>query len=90
VEDEEQRQALALTTYLRLQPHTGRPCLGLFHLHRRVRHLQDLFLLPTLWHQHALQGRPLRAAVPSAVQLCFLSNRVVYASARCTVDHIGT
>ena len=89
VEDDEQRQALALVTYMRLQPHTGRPCLGLFHLHRRMRHLEDLFLRPTLWHQHALQGQPLRAGAVTAVQLCFMANRVVHASARCTVDHIG-
>ena len=73
---------------MRLHPHTGRPCLGLFHLHRRMKHLDDLFHRPTLWHQDALNQTPLRAAVPSAVQLCYLSHRVVQATVRATSHHI--
>ena len=37
-EDDERKMAVSLLGYLRLQPYTGRPCLGLVHMARRIEY----------------------------------------------------
>jgi hypothetical protein len=56
VEEVERNKALLLFTYMRLQPHTGRVCLGLFHLQRRTTHLIGK-MENCCWHGDAMKAR---------------------------------
>jgi hypothetical protein len=56
VEEVERNRALLLFTYMRLQPHTGRVCLGLFHLQRRTTHLTGK-MENCCWHEDAMKAR---------------------------------
>lgn len=67
-EKEECSTAAALFNYLRLQPHTGRPCLGLVHFRRRTEYTSK-YLYQCLWYKDLVKESP-------TIQANLITNRI--------------
>jgi hypothetical protein len=67
-EKEECSTAAALFNYLRLQPHTGRPCLGLVHFRRRIEYTSK-YLYQCLWYKDLAKESP-------TIQSNLITNRI--------------
>ena len=59
-ETEEVNIARRLFTYLRLQPHTGKPCLGLTHFMRRIEYTKKHFTI-CQWYLDAMYENPINS-----------------------------
>ena len=56
-EDLERMLAVKLCSYLRLQPYTGRPCLGLVHMSRKTEFASKI-VMKSLWFRDLARQRP--------------------------------
>ena len=79
--------AARLFSYLRLQPHTGRPCLGLTHFMRRVAY-SSRHIAQSAWLQDVLAQTP---ALPAQIyrRLLMVCGRVAVVSASVTMRAVS-
>ena len=86
-DDDERKMAVALMSYLRLQPYTGRPCLGLVHMARRVQYAGKI-AMKSLWYRDVARERPSAWVNEISTCLRYIGRKMCVVRVRGCLDHL--
>jgi hypothetical protein len=86
-EDDERLTAVKLMAYLRLQPYTGRPCLGLVHMARRMLYAGTI-AAKSLWYRDVARGRPSAWVNEVGCGVRYVCNRLALVKVRASLNHL--